>query len=171
MPKKIHPVQLDELRGTPVRGKENTERLEGGYRQIPMDMNAYLSVTRVLDQTVPRDGVAQVMGLVGHILDIEFLNGEKTHIQIKSYRGDGIKVLVNGEEVYKWAKSSQQPSTLASRRPSSSSSTKKTSRYSSSPSATKTVPRKGRTPEQQRKRLTAIRQGQEPPSEEDIEFE
>lgn len=104
------PVVMDELRGTPIRGKDKDSavRIEGGYRQIPLDANCYIAVERVVAPRADDSGER----LAGHEIRLDFLNADKTDVVIKSYGGDGLKVLVHGKEVFSWRKMDGGASTV-----------------------------------------------------------
>jgi hypothetical protein len=95
------PVAMDEeLAYTAVRGSEaDRVRVAAGYRQLPLDMNCYLYCERIVEEL--GDGSE---GLAGHLMVLEWLNAQGTVVEIKSYRGEGLAVVVNGEVVYRWRK-------------------------------------------------------------------
>lgn len=101
------PVEMDdELRTVEVRGSDGRKyRVAGGYRQMPVDLGAYVHITRMVGARA--DGGE---ALLGHLLSLQYLNGAGlegtagTLVEIKSYLGAGIKVIVDGKVVFSWAK-------------------------------------------------------------------
>lgn len=89
----------EELQATPVRGEAHRVRMAAGYRQLPLDANCYIHIDRMVG-----DVGGGVRGLLGHLIEMDVLNSVGTHIEIKLYRGDGLVLLVDGQEVYKWQK-------------------------------------------------------------------
>lgn len=88
----------EELEYVEVPGSGGRKvRWRGGYRQLPIDSGMYVQVERVVEG-------GEVERLAGHIVTLDLLNEEGTEVVIKKYRGDGVVVLVNGREVYKWKK-------------------------------------------------------------------
>lgn len=106
------PVVMDELEGIEVRDSEGRKyRIPAGYRSMPVDLNAYIYVERVLGKTA--DGAAEA--LLGHVLTLEYLNKASTRVVVKSYKGDGLKVFVDNKEVFSWKRIGNGSSTVKDR--------------------------------------------------------
>jgi hypothetical protein len=91
------PVEMEELETTPVRGKENAVRLNGGHKQMPLDCPAYLTVTRLMSDD----------GLEGHVITLDaFSFGRTIHVRLgrekarKKGTADTIKVWVGKKKIY-----------------------------------------------------------------------
>lgn len=91
------PVEMDDLETTPLKGKENAVRLNGGHRQMPLDCPTYITVTRLMTDE----------GLEGHVISLDaFSFGRTIHVKLgrEKARNKGeantIKVWVGKKKIY-----------------------------------------------------------------------
>jgi hypothetical protein len=118
------PVDLDELRGIKAKGGEDTVTLLAGWdgqeqgpagsgpvgRQLPYDMGTVVRVTRVVERdplvkATPKVGrsVAGGGALLGHVIELEFLNRAGTIVRVEKALGKAYRLLVDGEVVHEWS--------------------------------------------------------------------
>lgn len=100
----------DNLEATPLRKQPNKVKLDGGYRQMPLDMPMYIQVTRLVNEA---DGAVE-----GYVVSLDaFTYGREVHVRIGKPKGwrkghspetiaadpDKIKVWVNKKKIYEGA--------------------------------------------------------------------
>lgn len=104
-------VMHEEAEATPIRGNPDKSSIAHGYRQLPYDLPAYVSVTRLMGDfplpNVPKEDTSTVRGLKGHVLEIEmFTFGVKILVRstmdgvlrLYAQDGEGIELLGGWEK-------------------------------------------------------------------------
>lgn len=93
-----HPVEMDHVVATPVRGCDDRFRLGHGYKTLPTDLPAYLYVTRHMSTADDAAKPSRPAGLLGWTLAVELL-GFELDVRVKIVHGGVAQVLVGGVEV------------------------------------------------------------------------
>lgn len=88
----VHPVTMDHVKASPVRGTEDSFTLGGGHRTLPFDLPVYMRVNRHMGD------VNGARGLLGTSLEIDCFTFQ-ANVTLKFVNGRAMVVLVDGQEV------------------------------------------------------------------------